>query len=69
GGWTRRSILNVALSGRFSSDRTILGYARDVWGVYVPPPQPGRGRTISAAPPHDADAVAEMPPSVLRYSE
>ncbi len=69
GGWTRRSILNVALCGRFSSDRTLLGYARDVWGVYVPPPQPGRGRTISAAPSHDGDSVAEMPPSVLRYSE
>src|SRR5689334_12077709 len=36
-GWTRRSILNVAHLGRFSSDRTILGYARDIWGVYVPP--------------------------------
>ena len=35
--WTRKSILNVAHMGRFSSDRTILGYARDIWGVYVPP--------------------------------
>ena len=49
-GWTRRSILNVARSGLFSSDRTVLGYARDVWGVYVPPPQSGRGRLISVAP-------------------
>ncbi|HYO94073.1 MAG TPA: glycogen/starch/alpha-glucan phosphorylase [Polyangiaceae bacterium] len=36
-GWTRRSILNVANMGRFSSDRTVLGYVRDIWGVYVPP--------------------------------
>jgi glycogen phosphorylase len=50
-GWTRRSILNVAYSGRFSSDRTILGYARDVWGTYIPPAQQGRGRMLSAPPP------------------
>ncbi len=32
-GWTKKSILNVARSGKFSSDRTIREYARDVWGV------------------------------------
>lgn len=31
--WTRRSILNVARSGYFSSDRTIAEYARDIWKV------------------------------------
>jgi starch phosphorylase len=31
--WTRRSILNTALSGRFSSDNTVQNYARDVWGL------------------------------------
>jgi glycogen phosphorylase len=31
--WTKRSILNVANMGRFSSDRTIRQYADEVWGV------------------------------------
>ena len=31
--WCRRSILNVAYMGRFSSDRTIAEYARDIWKV------------------------------------
>ena len=29
--WTRRAIANVANSGRFSSDRTIMEYARGIW--------------------------------------
>ena len=31
--WTRRSILNTGNMRFFSSDRTILEYARDIWGV------------------------------------
>ncbi|MEM7218532.1 MAG: glycogen/starch/alpha-glucan phosphorylase [Pseudomonadota bacterium] len=34
--WRRLSLLNIARTGKFSSDRTISEYAREIWGV-----QPG----------------------------
>jgi starch phosphorylase len=37
--WSRKAILNIAASGRFSSDRTIAEYARDIWEV-APCPLP-----------------------------
>jgi glycogen phosphorylase len=40
--WTAKSILNVARTGFFSSDRTIAEYARDIWNIQ--PAVPGRER-------------------------
>nr|XP_014348577.1 PREDICTED: glycogen phosphorylase, brain form [Latimeria chalumnae] len=31
--WTQKVIKNIASSGKFSSDRTITEYAREIWGV------------------------------------
>jgi len=31
--WLRKSLLNIAASGKFSSDRTIAQYAREIWGI------------------------------------
>ena len=35
--WARKAILNVAGSGKFSSDRTIAEYAGDIWHVKACP--------------------------------
>ncbi|MFW5443878.1 MAG: glycogen/starch/alpha-glucan phosphorylase [Methylococcaceae bacterium] len=31
--WTRMSIINTACSGKFSTDRTISEYAKEIWGL------------------------------------
>ena len=37
--WARKAILNVADSGKFSSDRTIAEYAAEIWKVKPCPVQ------------------------------
>jgi starch phosphorylase len=31
--WIEKAIINVAKSGKFSSDRTIMEYADDIWKI------------------------------------
>ncbi len=45
--WTAKSILNVARTGFFSSDRTIAEYARDIW--HIQPAVPGTQRESDVA--------------------
>jgi glycogen phosphorylase len=40
-GWAHKAVLNVASSGKFSSDRTIAEYAAGIWGA-TPCPVPER---------------------------
>jgi glycogen phosphorylase len=47
--WCRKSILNVARIGKFSSDRTVLEYARDIWHI-GPYEKPAKGFKIGVKP-------------------
>ena len=38
--WVRMSILNAACSGKFSTDRTMQDYNRDIWKLEPTPPVP-----------------------------
>ncbi|MBQ9446703.1 MAG: glycogen/starch/alpha-glucan phosphorylase, partial [Victivallales bacterium] len=31
--WLKKSLLNIARSGKFSSDRTISDYANEIWNL------------------------------------
>jgi starch phosphorylase len=41
--WAQKAILNVASSGKFSSDRTIAEYAQEIWKLERCPVRPNRG--------------------------
>ena len=55
--WARKAIINVACSGKFSSDRTISQYAADIWHAARCPVDSERGRNDGAAAREGADAI------------
>jgi starch phosphorylase len=36
-GWARKCLMNIANSGKFSTDRTIAEYAKEIWGIQACP--------------------------------
>jgi len=49
--WARKAMLNVARMGKFSSDRTIQEYAREIWGLEPEPiGRPARRAKRKAGP-------------------
>jgi starch phosphorylase len=52
-GWWRKGILNVARIGKFSSDRSVTEYARDIWHI-----GPFEKSVRNAKPPVRSTAVA-----------
>ncbi len=50
--WIGRAIHNVAASGKFSSDRAIAGYARDIWDAKPCAPSPRRPVVPTAVKAH-----------------
>jgi len=49
--WTKKCIMNIASSGKFSSDRTIAQYAREIWGI-----EPSWEKLPAPHEPKDEDA-------------
>ena len=60
--WARKAILNVAGSGKFSSDRTIAEYANEIWNVQS---LPSAGERVNAGIRADNYAVSAANPRLL----
>ncbi|MGA2902827.1 MAG: glycogen/starch/alpha-glucan phosphorylase [Candidatus Korobacteraceae bacterium] len=68
--WWRKAILNVARIGKFSSDRTVLEYARDIWHIGQfeksgrPSKAPARRAVSEAKPKGESMPAAEAVPEI-----
>jgi len=66
--WWRKAILNVARIGKFSSDRTVTEYARDIWHIGPfeklnrPGKLPARPEAPAAKPNGEAAALDTVEP-------
>ena len=62
--WWQKAVLNVARIGKFSSDRTVQEYARDIWhiGQYEKSWRPAKGGVTKAPSPPAAKANGEAAP-------
>ena len=62
--WSRKAAINVARIGKFSSDRTVLEYARDIWhiGPFEQPyiPKPREEAMVAAVPPTQASESSSI---------
>ncbi|KAF7639970.1 Alpha-1,4 glucan phosphorylase [Meloidogyne graminicola] len=53
--WLKMCLLNISSSGKFSTDRTIKEYAKDIWNI-------GNG-TVQLPPPYETEDDKNPPPS------
>ena len=63
--WWRKAILNVARIGKFSSDRTVMEYAHDIWhiGQFEKPVRPSKPpvRSVPVVKPGPRETPAAEP--------
>ena len=67
--WVRKSILNIAASGKFSSDRTITEYAAEIWASSAFPWEPAcrQAGTRPSSLPHGIGHGCACPPKRVRH--